>query len=276
MDLNSKYEKLKEIIKELKSVAVAFSGGVDSTFLIKVCKDVLGDNVIAVTATSSTYPEREFKESINLSKQIGVEQIVIESEETEIEGFRKNPPNRCYFCKHELFTKIRKVADEKGIENILDGSNADDLKDFRPGSKAARELNVISPLKEASLTKEDIRQLSKQLNLPTWNKPAFACLSSRFPYGEEITKEKLSMLDKGENYLRDLGFKQFRIRHHGQIARIEVSPEERVKLFDINLLDDINKKLKQLGFLYVTMDLEGYRTGSMNEVLSDEQKRSLA
>ncbi|OPJ55228.1 ATP-dependent sacrificial sulfur transferase LarE [Alkalithermobacter paradoxus] len=272
MNLETKYENLKDIIRSLESVAVAFSGGVDSTFLSKVCRDVLGDNAIAVTATSSTYPEREFKQSIELAKQIGIKQIVIESEETEIEGFSKNPPNRCYYCKYELFSKVREVANDNNIKNVLDGSNFDDLKDYRPGSKAARELNVVSPLKEAKLTKEDIRILSKELNLPTWDKPAFACLSSRFPYGEEITPQKLTMLDKGENYLRDLGFKQFRIRHHGQIARIEVAPDERVKLFDISLLNDISKKLKELGFAYVTMDLEGYRTGSMNEVLSEEEK----
>lgn len=272
MNLQDKYKKLKDIIKNLGSVAVAFSGGVDSTFLSKVCKDVLDDKAIAVTATSSTYPEREFEESKRLAKEIGIKQIVIVSEETEIEGFSKNPPNRCYYCKHELFSKVGEVAKECGIKYVLDGSNFDDLGDYRPGMKAAKELNVVSPLKEAELTKDDIRELSKNLNLDTWNKPAFACLSSRFPYGEEITLEKLSMVDKAENYLRDLGFKQFRIRHHGDTARIEVAPSERIKFFNLNTMDEIGIKLKEIGFIYVTLDLLGYRTGSMNEVLKEEDK----
>lgn len=272
MNLQEKYKKLKDIIKNLESVAVAFSGGVDSTFLSKVCKDVLNDKAIAVTATSSTYPEREFKESQRLAELIGIQQVVIVSEETEIEGFSKNPPNRCYYCKYELFSKVGEVAKEYGVEYVLDGSNLDDLGDYRPGMKAAKELKVVSPLKEAELTKEDIRELSKDLKLDTWNKPAFACLSSRFPYGEEITLEKLSMVDKAENYLRDIGFNQFRIRHHGDTARIEVAPSERIKFFDLNTMDEIGRKLKEIGFVYATLDLLGYRTGSMNEVLKEEDK----
>ncbi|MCT4596447.1 MAG: ATP-dependent sacrificial sulfur transferase LarE [Vallitalea sp.] len=272
MELNQKYENLKNLISDLGSVAIAFSGGVDSTFLAKVCEDVLGDKAIVVTATSSTYPQREFKESKQLATDIGIKQIVIESEETEIEGFSSNPPNRCYYCKHELFSKVKKVADENNVKYILDGSNYDDIGDFRPGMHAAKELGVISPLKQVELTKDDIRVLSKKLGLPTWEKPAFACLSSRFPYGEEITPKKLSMVDKAEEYLRGLGFNQFRVRHHGKIARIEIEVSEMHKFLELDF-GMVSKELKKIGFIYVTLDLTGYRTGSMNEVLSEEQKK---
>lgn len=265
--LDQKFENLKSILRDIGSAAVAFSGGVDSTFLIKVAHDVLGDNAIAVTARSSTYPEREFKESVKYADIIGMRHIVIVSEELEIEGFSKNPVNRCYFCKKELFSKISEIASEKGLNFVLDGSNYDDQNDYRPGMAAAKELKVRSPLKEAMLAKNEIRELSKTLGLPTWDKPAFACLSSRFPYGNEITEEKLSMVDRAEQYLLDLGFKQLRVRHHGEIARIEVALEERKKFFDVNLMDKIAGELQKIGFAYVTMDLKGYRTGSMNEVI---------
>jgi len=271
MTLEEKYTKLKEIIKNLDSVAIAFSGGVDSTFLSKVAYDVLGERALAVTARSSTYPEREFKEAKELAEQIGIKQIVIVSEETDIDGFAKNPPNRCYYCKHELFTKVEEVAKEHGIKYVLDGSNLDDVGDFRPGMKAAVDLEVVSPLKDAEFTKDDIRAVSKELGLPTWDKPAFACLSSRFPYGEEINESKLSMVEQAEDYLRDLDLKQLRVRHHGEIARIEVAPEEREKFFSLDKMDEIANKLKEIGFTYVTLDLAGYRTGSMNEVLSKEE-----
>lgn len=273
MELKEKLTKLKEIIRDLESAAVAFSGGVDSTFLLKVAHDVLGDKVIAVTARSSTYPEREFKEAQEYAKRFGVEHVVIVSEELEIEGFAKNPVNRCYYCKHELFTKIRQVAQERGLRHVLDGSNVDDLSDYRPGLHAAQELQVVSPLKAAGLTKEDIRQLSKEMNIPTWNKPAFACLSSRFPYGHEITVEKLKMVELGEQYLLDLGFRQIRVRHHGKIARIEVAKEERARFFDLDLMDQVGNYFRSIGFDYATLDLLGYRTGSMNEVLSEEEKK---
>lgn len=272
MNLNEKYENLKSIIKDLGSVAIAFSGGVDSTFLAKVCYDVLGEKAIVVTATSSTYPKREFEESKVLAKDIKIKQIVIESEETDIDGFSSNPPNRCYYCKHELFSKVKEVARENGIKYVLDGSNYDDIGDFRPGMQAAKELEVRSPLKESELTKEDIRQLSKDLNLPTWEKPAFACLSSRFPYGEEITVPKLSMVDRAEEYLRNLNFRQFRVRHHGKIARIEIEKSE-MNHFLKQDFNEISKEFKKIGFVYVTLDLTGYRTGSMNEVLSDEEMK---
>jgi len=256
-------------------VAIAYSGGVDSTFLLKVAADVLGDKVIAITARSSTYPEREFKEAVKYIQGIGAKHIVIISEELEIEGFAKNPVNRCYYCKKELFSKIREVAYDNNINAVLDGSNADDVSDYRPGMKAAKELNVISPLKNAGFTKNNIREISKRLGLPTWNKPAFACLSSRFPYGNEITMEKLSMVERAEQFLLDLGFKQIRVRHHGDIARIEVNSEERNKFFDEETMDKVGNELKKIGFKYVTLDLLGYRTGSMNEVLTEKEKESV-
>ncbi len=269
-DVFDKHEKLKERLKALGKVAVAFSGGVDSTFLLKVASQVLGDQVIAVTARSSTYPEREFREACQYAKDFGVRHIVIESEELEIEGFAENPVNRCYFCKNELFTKVRDVGLQYGVPHVLDGCNKDDLGDFRPGMQAAKEKGVHSPLKEVGMTKDDIRMISKEMGLPTWDKQAFACLSSRFPYHQKITKEKLSMVDKAEQLLLDLGFKNVRVRHHGDIARIEVATFEREQFFDINLMDKVSMAFKELGFLYTALDLKGYRTGSMNEGLSKE------
>lgn len=273
MTLHEKYNRLKEILKEAGSGVVAYSGGVDSTFLLTVAYDVLGDQVIGVTARSSTYPEREYNEAKSHAEKLGVKHITIVSEELEIEGFSKNPINRCYFCKAELFSKIKLQADKYGLKHVFDGSNLDDTADYRPGMKAAKEQGVISPLKEAGFTKDDIRKLSKELNIPTWDKPAFACLSSRFPYGKEITAEKLSMVEKAEQYLLDIGFRQIRVRHHDEIARIEVEPNERAKFFDLNKMDQIGNEFKRIGFKYVTLDILGYRTGSMNEVLSEEEKK---
>jgi pyridinium-3,5-biscarboxylic acid mononucleotide sulfurtransferase len=267
MEQYKKLEYLKDIIKKMEKLAVAFSGGVDSTFLLKVAHDVLGENVIAVTARSSTYPEREFAEASEFIGKLGVKHIVIVSEELEIEGYASNPTDRCYYCKKELFTKIKDIAMQNGIKYVADGSNIDDLGDYRPGMRAVKELSVVSPLKEAEMTKDDIRLLSKDMGLPTWNKQPFACLASRFPYGNEITLEKLGMVDKAEQYLLDLGFRQLRVRHHGDVARIEVSPEERVKFFDVQLMDKVYAKFIEIGYRYVALDLKGYRTGSMNEAI---------
>lgn len=267
MDSKQKYEKLINILKEFGSVMIAYSGGVDSTFLVKVAYDVLGKNAAAVTATSSTYPIREFNEACAYAKELGIEHIVINSEELDIEGFAENPINRCYYCKKELFSRIAKIAEEKGFAYVADGSNFDDTGDFRPGLTAAAELGVVSPLKLAGMTKEDIRCISKELNLPTWNKPAFACLSSRFPYGTRITPERLNMVEKAEDYLLGLGFQQVRVRYHNEIARIEVAPSERSKFFDENLMDKVAEKFREFGFVYSALELSGYRTGSMNEIL---------
>ena len=268
MDINEKLNLLKENLKKTKSLAVAFSGGVDSTFLLKVASDMLGENVIAVTARSSTYPEREFLESRAFASKLGVNQIVIESEELDIEGFSENPVNRCYFCKRELFGKILEVARRNGMLYVADGANVDDIGDYRPGMKAVEEFHVRSPLKEAGMTKEDIRQLSRDMGLPTWNKQAFACLASRFPYGEKITREKLMMIDKAEQFLLDLGFREVRVRHHGNLARIEVGKQEIGRFFTEDLMAKTYTELKSLGFTYVSLDMKGYRTGSMNETLS--------
>ncbi len=262
-----KQDRLVEYLKELGSVAVAFSGGVDSTYLLKVAHDTLGDKVIAVTARSCSFPERELKEATDFCKKEGIRHYVCESEELDIEGFSHNPKNRCYICKHELFEKIIGITKENDIRYVAEGSNMDDNGDYRPGLQAVAELGVTSPLRHSQLYKEDIRILSRELGLPTWDKQSFACLSSRFVYGEEITREKLGMVDKAEQLLLDLGFHQVRVRIHGMIARIEVMPDEFEELIRKENRERIVKEFKTYGFTYVTMDLSGYRTGSMNETL---------
>ena len=272
MEDQNTLKQLKCHIEKMGSLAVAYSGGVDSTFLLKVAHDVLQDLAIAVTARSSTYPEREFKEAAEFTRSAGMKHIVIHSEELEIEGFTNNPPNRCYLCKYELFSKIKEVAQKYGIKHIAEGSNIDDLNDYRPGMKAINELGIISPLKDAGFGKDAIRKLSKKMGLATWDKPAFACLASRFPYGEKITKEKLTMVEKAEQYLLQSGFKQVRVRYHGDTARIEVAENERLKFFNLELMDNVYKQFKEIGFAYTALDLKGYRTGSMNEVIDTKDE----
>ena len=252
----------------MRKVLVAYSGGVDSTLLLKVAKDTLGDkNVLAVTVLSPLYPERELTDAKKIVQTFGVKHILIESNELEIPGFSKNPPNRCYSCKRELFSKLLKLAEEESMLFVVEGSTLDDEKDHRPGRKAIEELGIRSPLKEAMFTKADVRELSNTLGLPTWDKPSFACLASRFPYGEEITMEGLRMVDEAEDFLFGLGFKQVRVRHYKNLARIEVIQEEMGRFIEGSLREKIVGRLKAIGYKYITLDLQGFRSGSMNEVL---------
>jgi uncharacterized protein len=260
-----KENELRRYLRGLNSLAVAYSGGVDSTYLLKVAVEELGERVLAVTATSSTYPERELKKAREIAIQIGARHILVESEETEIPQFKNNPPDRCYYCKKELFQKIAVIAKEQGIAYLADGSNRDDLNDYRPGMKALLELGVISPLKECGFTKQDIRERSRIHRLPTWDQPAFACLSSRFPYGTPITRDHLEKIDRAENALYQLGLRVVRVRHHGSVARLEIGSDEMPLFTDKEFRRRVINAVKNAGYTYVTLDLEGYRTGSMNE-----------
>lgn len=269
--LQDKYNRLSRIVVESGGAVVAFSGGVDSTFLLKVCVDLLGDRAVAVTARSQTYPARELEQAKDLARKIGGKHIIIDSKELEVPGFSENPLHRCFLCKTELFTKVKEIASQHGIHWVFDGSNADDADDFRPGRQAAQQLGIRSPLEKAGLSKQEVRTLSQTLDLPTWDKPAFACLSSRFPYHTKITRNALHQVEDAEDYLSKLAMRVFRVRHHGIIARIELGKEEMHLLWERNLGGKIVEHFKSLGYKYVTLDLEGYRTGSMNETLTDDQ-----
>jgi uncharacterized protein len=269
--MESKIESLKRILAGYNSAVIAFSGGVDSTFLAKVASEVYGDRLLLITATSSTYPFYELDEAVSLAELLGIKQRTIVSEELDIPGYSNNPPDRCYYCKNELFGKIKYIAEKEGYDVVFDGSNADDGRDFRPGMKAKRERGVISPLSEAGFTKDDIRFFSAQYNLPTANKQSYACLASRFPYGEKITKEKLDRLAIAEFEVKKLGYSQFRIRSHENLARLEFIPAEMQKAWEERVV--LTEICKKSGFSYVTIDLTGYRTGSMNEVLTESQKK---
>lgn len=265
--MNGKFKKLVQILKSLRSVVVAYSGGVDSTFLLKAAVDTLGrENVLAVTARSETYPAREFRAAKELARHISSRHKVIHTSELWIKGFKENPVNRCYYCKKELFKKIKDIARAEGLKNCIDGTNYDDLKDIRYGRQAAKELGIRSPLVEARITKADIRKYSKQMGLKTWQKPSFACLASRFPHKTLITKEKLSIVERAEEFIRRLGVSQVRVRCHGRMARIEIYPGDIKVLLAPANAQKVAKRFKMLGFRYVTVDLEGYRTGSMNRV----------
>ena len=261
-DLQTKFNNLKKYLIDLKSVVVAFSSGVDSTFLLKVATDILKDKVIAVTISSCLHPKREIEESINFCKENSIKQIIIDLKPLELKDFKENPINKCYICKKNLFLNIIKIAKENNIDNVIDGTNFDDINDYRPGLKALEELNIKSPLKDCKLTKQDIRNLSKELNLKTWNKSSFPCLATRFSIGDLITEKKISMIEKGENLLFNLGFKQFRVRIHNTIARIEVLPKDFEKI--LSFKEEIVKNFESYGFSFISLDLKGYITGNMN------------
>lgn len=268
----AKLQRLRKILQDLRKVLVAFSGGADSTLLLKVASEALGKNVLAVIAASETYPEREVKVARKLAQRLGVNYLVIKTRELENPDFAKNSPLRCYHCKQELFSRLKEIAAQRSIPYVLDGSNYDDRTDYRPGAKAAKELGIRSPLREARLTKPEIRLLSRAFGLPTWDKPSLACLASRFPYYTPVERKTLVQVGKAEEVLRKMGLSQVRVRHHGETARLEVEPKDFRKVMTGEARAKVLRQLKKLGYAYVTLDLEGYRTGSLNEPLRTKKK----
>ncbi|HEX2968586.1 MAG TPA: ATP-dependent sacrificial sulfur transferase LarE [Bacteroidales bacterium] len=271
--MESKLNSLKDFLSAYNSAVIAFSGGVDSTFLAKVASGVYGNNLLLVTATSSTYPFYELEEAKSLAKNLGIKHRIIVSEELDIPGYSDNPPDRCYYCKTELFGKIAFIARQERYEVVFDGSNADDARDYRPGMKAKKEKGVVSPLSETGFTKAEIRYFSEKLGLQTAKKQSYACLASRFPYGEKITKIKLDRLATAEFELKKLGFSQFRIRSHESLARLEFVPEEMEKAW--SLRSELDSICNKSGFTYTSIDLRGYRTGAMNETLPGSVTKSV-
>jgi uncharacterized protein len=267
MVIEQKWDRLKKLLQEMRYAVIAYSGGVDSSLLLKAASETMGPHLIAVTAVSETYPPDELEAAKAFARSLGVTHRVLHTAELESEEFVVNSPERCYFCKKELFSTLKKIADREGIPWILDGSNTDDLKDYRPGKKAAVQFSVRSPLREAGFTKSDIRACARMLDLPMWDKPSLACLSSRIPYGTRITPSILRVIQNAEDHLRELGFRQTRVRHHGDIARIEVDRSDFKRLLADDVVESITAACKELGYTYVCLDLEGYRTGSMNEVI---------
>ena len=271
MQTDEKWDRLRSLLREMKLAVLAYSGGVDSSVLLRAASEVLGPNLIAVTAISETYPPAELEPAKRFAASLGVRHRILATEELTRDEFSRNAPDRCYHCKQELFGKLRQIADAEGIAYILDGTNIDDLRDHRPGRMAAGEFSVRSPLAEAGLTKQEVRDLARRMDMPMWDKPSLACLSSRIPYGTPITRDLLKNIQAAEDAIRGLGIRQVRVRHHGDTARIEVEQDDLVRLAAGDVRQRIVDAFKELGYVYICLDLEGYRTGSLNAVLEKKE-----